>query len=337
MAKWSKNKVDSSTINGGNEFTTQDNLAINELNAVVNNSFYASNIAENVANQLSNLAPNEKIEFKGSNPNLLINGDFRVNQRGQTSYNTTKDRIYTADRWRLSANNETNLTFDLSTMTLSNTGSSVGYLVQMIENPDYLWGKTITISAKVDGVIKSLTLTLPSKPSSSGGVSSQLTLVSGKCNLRLFYYSGSTNAIGFTFDIFANSSVTLEYAKLEIGSVATAFSPRLYAEELALCQRYYWKTTSTIMTYPAYSLTATTVRSILFMPVQLRVNPTITINGTISDGYFGANGKLSYITDLTVTSHNYGQVLLSATGEFELNVAGALRLNNTFELDAEIY
>lgn len=46
MAEWSKNKVDSSAINNGKEFTSNDNLAINELNAIVNNSFYATNKAD---------------------------------------------------------------------------------------------------------------------------------------------------------------------------------------------------------------------------------------------------------------------------------------------------
>ena len=46
MAEWNKNKVEPSAINGGQEFTKKDNLAVNELNAIVNNSFFASEKAE---------------------------------------------------------------------------------------------------------------------------------------------------------------------------------------------------------------------------------------------------------------------------------------------------
>lgn len=46
MAEWNKGKVLPSAINGGQEFTKKDNLAINELNAIVNNSFYASEKSE---------------------------------------------------------------------------------------------------------------------------------------------------------------------------------------------------------------------------------------------------------------------------------------------------
>lgn len=49
MAEWSKNKVDATEINGGKEFTTDDVLAVNELNAMVNNSFYGVNFVEAMA------------------------------------------------------------------------------------------------------------------------------------------------------------------------------------------------------------------------------------------------------------------------------------------------
>lgn len=51
MAEWSKNKVDSANINGGKEFTTNDNLTVAELNAMVNNSFYAVDFAEAMADE----------------------------------------------------------------------------------------------------------------------------------------------------------------------------------------------------------------------------------------------------------------------------------------------
>lgn len=59
MAEWSKNKVEPSAINGGKEFTKGDNLAVNELNAIVNNSFFASEKAE-IAEQKVNSFVEEK-------------------------------------------------------------------------------------------------------------------------------------------------------------------------------------------------------------------------------------------------------------------------------------
>lgn len=42
MAEWNKNKVEPDNLHNGNEFQKGDNLAVDELNAIVNNSFYAS-------------------------------------------------------------------------------------------------------------------------------------------------------------------------------------------------------------------------------------------------------------------------------------------------------
>ena len=36
-----------------------------------------------------------------SNPNLLINPDFKINQRGQSTYSISPGSGYTVDRWKL--------------------------------------------------------------------------------------------------------------------------------------------------------------------------------------------------------------------------------------------
>lgn len=46
MGAWKKNKVDSSQINGGQEYTRDSNPSIEQLNAITNNSFYAVDKAD---------------------------------------------------------------------------------------------------------------------------------------------------------------------------------------------------------------------------------------------------------------------------------------------------
>lgn len=46
MGAWRKNKTDSSKINGGQEYTRNDNPSLEQLNAITNNSFYAVEKAE---------------------------------------------------------------------------------------------------------------------------------------------------------------------------------------------------------------------------------------------------------------------------------------------------
>lgn len=74
MAEWNKDRIDASQINGGNEFTTDDNLTVNELNAMVNNSFYGVDFVEAMAD-----APDvSEIDGTGiPSVSLISNGKFK--------------------------------------------------------------------------------------------------------------------------------------------------------------------------------------------------------------------------------------------------------------------
>lgn len=353
MAKWSKNKVDSSTINGGNEFTTQDNLAINELNAVVNNSFYASNIAENVANQLSNFAPNEKIEFKGSNPNLLINGDFRVNQRGQTSY--SGNNIYGIDRWII---RDSVVDVVDNGIKVTQSGQWFG-INQSLENFNHLKGKTVTLSIKfsnVDMTGDSVYIALSNSNTAQhrgtvleildnikqAGVYTITTTIPSTLELKCFniciqnYKGVSTTTNNFT----------VEYAKLEIGSVATAFSPRTYAEELAMCQRYYIKIKPQ-STYQAFATgvcySSTSMMLFIPTPTTIRTAGTLSLSGVFR--FYSSNNFTNTATNMTFSplGKTENGFYFSATTSTEILTAGnsVLARFDTAEsfvsFDAEIY
>jgi len=65
--------------------------------------------------------------------------------------------------------------------------------------------------------------------------------------------------------------------QLEVGSVATPFEHRSYGQELALCQRYYYKMISTALFTPfAFcNVQSPTIHKPFFhFPVRLRVPPT---------------------------------------------------------------
>ena len=49
MATWSRNKVDSTQLNNGNEFDNNSSLALDEINAVVNGGLYSQDFAEHLA------------------------------------------------------------------------------------------------------------------------------------------------------------------------------------------------------------------------------------------------------------------------------------------------
>ena len=147
-----------------------------------------------------------------SNPNLLINGDFQVWQRG-TSFTNVAVGNYQADRWMVVSTDGNYL----ATVTKVSDGlrieqSDAGCVIrQYIEEDLYnkIKDKTLTMSKSVDGIITIDKI----KPTNSNGK--------------------------YFFEIGIGRNVTINWIKIEIGSVATPFVPRPYGEELALCQRYY--------------------------------------------------------------------------------------------------
>jgi hypothetical protein len=75
--------------------------------------------------------------------------------------------------------------------------------------------------------------------------------------------------------------------QLEAGDTATPFEHRSYGAELALCQRYYFKTNSTIVVRSAgYSANARAYGAPITLPVTMRNSPTITLSNV---SYVGSN------------------------------------------------
>ena len=236
--KWSGQKVDKSTLNNGNEYDFDSGVAMEELNSIVNNSLYASNISENVANQLAGLGANDKVEFKGSNPNLLINGDFSINQRGKPNYGSG---VYGVDRWRIQTGT---VVVNSDSIDVSISGGW-NYFYQIIENVIPLRGKTVTLSVKFKNV--SYTNGTPRIGINDGSSVVSSNIPNGFSGIVTVSKTISDTAttlqarplVNFQSESGSDLIATLEWAKLEIGSVATPFSPRPYAEELALCSRYF--------------------------------------------------------------------------------------------------
>ena len=169
-----------------------------------------------------------------SNPNLLINSDFRcpVNQRGQMSYSNNKDwqYCYGIDRWASNGGLNTNVvTINPHTsITVKNNSTESMVFRQWFDtdyNKCYINGTyTVTIS------VLSLSGTVYAKLNDT---TQSDALVVGKNVITL-----NCTPLYFSFEIGSKASIELEYVKLEYGALSTAFVPRIYAEELAICQRY---------------------------------------------------------------------------------------------------
>lgn len=167
-----------------------------------------------------------------SNPNLLINSDFRnpINQRNQTIYYGMATKGYTIDRWCM-GNNDFERTVEVVsggiTITNPNTeypGTFQQIFVNTLPQGDY------TLSVKVSSKSGSATM-------SCGGSHGE-TRKDLNVGINTFTITSATVS-SFVILVASRSSVTLEWAKLEAGTTATPFVPRIYIEEVVLCKGFY--------------------------------------------------------------------------------------------------
>lgn len=264
------------------------------------------------------------------NPNLLINPNFAINQRGQTSYVGT---VYSVDRWRNSYG-----TLELQSNgeikhTSSNTWQGVA---QYIENPSRLAGKTVTISAmgRVEGATAfriylyyqigdnarvtvcqaSTTSTTNTIISASGTLPEDIT-----DNDKLYF---------ILYNATANTSFYCKWAKLEIGSVATEFSPPSIAEELAKCQRYYENVYASDM-WGAVSGTNYAIANCIFKTPK-RTTPTLLIKNPMTIRYGGTN--YTQTTQGTASSYRNNNSAVITFGNFSGLTVGQYWWSNEREL-----
>lgn len=217
-------------------------------------------IAAHEGNTVVHVTAAEKAAWNAvnySNPNLLINPDFRVNQRGASG--TISAAGYFVDRWQLTG----------GTVTVNSDGTITldGTITQILENAV---GADVTASA-------------------SAGTAS---------------YDDATR----TFTLTASGEV-IEWAKLEVGGIATPFSPPNPATELSKCQRYLQKINAFAVFRASYLLPDYIDFSIP-TPVTMRAG-TITVTGTMDVYPFPISTPVTGFT-FSVATYSQNQLRLRA-------------------------
>lgn len=258
---------------------------------------------------------------KFSNPNLLINPDFEINQRGLNSYTSNG---YTVDRWKIS-----NATLNATTKTLSNPNSTGGDFLQSLENkPTGTFTVTLNV-ASVTGTVKFLW--------QDGSTPKTGVAISKGVNTYTFTASSLT-WVGV--QIASGASIQLSYMKLEQGAVATPFVAPNPAEEMMKCQRY--------LIYAPSCMVGFRYDKVVYVGLEnlkkMRINGSCSISGVNNDTNILYNGSTQQgaSIDASQTSVSKDRCFLrigikniSATIK---NTVLGIDMNNTFILiDAEIY
>ena len=164
-------------------------------------------------------------------------------------------------------------------------------------------------------------------------------------------YVGQTVNLADSTDNFMN----ITGIQLEVGSQATPFEHRSFGEELALCQRYYYKSmdgspadnipntdnTSSNGQLGIAMYSATAGRTPYFQnPVQMRADPSVTVYSSEranTSGKFGLFNQTSWVaTSDTSPTVDIGRVTFSITHGSNLTAGYTYLLAGGFDADSEL-
>ena len=270
------------------------------------------------------------------NPNLLINPDFKINQRGLSSYNA--DWHYTVDRW-----------IHFGSVVSPNSSGSIniskkdeaGYF-GFIQRTEILQSdcidKSMTLSAKIDGKVLSGTIIRNNAEQEvfNAGNSSDRFVISS--------YTNNGNKYILT-QFYGSKTYNIEWVKMEYGSTATPFIPPDPATELMKCRRYYRTMCRGTL---AVAVDAASVAFVDSFDVPMRIDPTAKILSPVVLNY--SNGWLDQpdVTKMSIVSANLtkmGACYIHVSGfnvtvdgtAFTANFLFKAATDNFIEFDAEIY
>ena len=233
-----------------------------------------------------------------SNPNILDNAEFLINQRGNSTFSGAD--IMCCDRWRLYGS------FNVAAKTLTYQaanaiavgGITMCYIAQRMTQAPV--GSELTMSAMIGGVKYSQTFTV--------------TSANVAYPVGAYYFFVGNNGSTTVFGIgIGNGAVVIDHVKVEFGTVATPYVKEKLSVDLATCQRYYLRG---VGRRSAGTIAGGDFSTFVPTPVTMQATPTIrvlTLDNVIANGsYYALSGEPR-------------SVAVRPNGvEFIMNIAGTL-------------
>lgn len=214
-----------------------------------------------------------------------------------------------------------------------NSSSSSGYLTNYTVNTPNTWEyKTIVVPAATTGTWGA---------DSSLGIRIDWNLGSGSTSTssggawqNTLYYSvtGSTQLAGTS-----NATWQITGVQLEKGSVATTFDQRSYTQEMALCQRYFWRALGSVAWQGNWYNGGGTIRIGFKHPVSMRVAPSITRNGTVAFYSYAVTdaSQISYNSVANDTEHSSVVFTTTGAGSSAAGVGGYTYSSGSVDFSSE--
>ncbi len=284
-----------------------------------------------------NLTANYPLKTQISNPNLLDNPWFTVNQRGQSNY---IELGYALDRWIVN-NSSTVIELQENGIIVSNKDEGTINLTQWLSDDltKDLFGKEVTLSIKlIDGTILSTSFRIPEIISNIIygyiHIKNELYLaITGNTEANknaVFLYTGTTDS----------DSISIQAIKLELGSISTLandVAPN-YQQELAKCQRYYQliKVHSQYY-YPTACFSPTEMRMGIDLSVPMVRKPDVSFSDFSAIEIFG-NGSALKPSEFSVGVYNMDThlVLVFVVDNGTANSSYLTKINTSMYLSADL-
>lgn len=297
------------------------------------------------------VSPQEKAKWNGiPGENLVINGGMQIWQRGESLTGVGTD-TYTADR-----------------LIMHNTAAGA-FTVEKYNDPEMGLCAKITCTAagwinlgtvvELVGVFPALTGSFYAKCSKSfenttvisaisydDGEKGQADTISTSWQRVVFALSNVTANEKLYFTCLRGGGVEagdvfyLTGIKLEAGGQATPFVPRPYAEEMALCQRYYQTHELSLPPIKENTNAALYAMPRFNFPTPMRVAPTakyVDRSGNSGLSYYSTHSNVPNISksNFTVITDRVAKIVFAMPSGVTMALGDYVYTNLT--LDAEIY
>ena len=302
----------------------------------------------------------------GGRKNLIINGAMEVAQRGTSASSKTASDYYTCDRWRTEASGATfntsqqsNTASDMATtgakhflrmeVTTANNNSCISQKIEA-KNIRQFKGEKLTLSFYAKGTNPNggsfdVVRQFDDGSASSTQEKSSLTVTSSfvkytytfdypdegsvtmtdanaKMALSFLQPDGDSSTNAWTLDITS--------VQLEVGEQATPIEHRSFGDELALCQRYYYRrVTDTSSQYlcDAFTTSSTQIVGLVQFPVEMRAAPT-QAGEDLEDAVFrhdGGTNAFDSFSGIAGVPSKSGTAAFITTSGLSANKSGFIR------------
>ena len=279
-----------------------------------------------------------------TNPNLLDNPWFTVNQRGASSYTSSG---YSVDRWILGAGSLASRTANTPYILLTTLVANTNAWMRQKTEFDLDITKRITYSAIIESSVTSnygFALKMSNMDDLTQSKTEWFATTSGEKTLvSMTELPYKNTAFEIVANSQANASVKIYALKAELGSVSTLAMDTApnYTTELLKCQRYFVRYASTAnnssISFGAIATGNKQWYGVISLPVVMRAAPTITYDGTVFV-YFEANTALNQnISSIAISNimTNVGKLRanFADTTSLTVGMTGELQLHSGAYID----